>query len=75
MKNGGEDDVMAHEGEQQLVLDNEGGEELRVNEDIVHADSVCQPSKRKSLRETLKWSLKKRVEGEGSSAATKMELN
>ena len=32
MKNGGEDDVMAHEGEQKLVLDNEGGEELRVNE-------------------------------------------
>lgn len=75
MKNGGEDDVMAHEGEQQLVLDNEGGEELRVSEDIVHADSVCQSSKRKSLRETLKWSLQKRVEGEGSSAATKMELN
>ncbi|CAI9284748.1 unnamed protein product [Lactuca saligna] len=70
-----EDDVMIDKVEQQGVRDNEDEKVVRVNEDVEYDVSVVQASKRKKTKRILKMKLAKRVQGEGSSATTAMNLD
>lgn len=60
---------------EEVVRVNEGGELGMVNEVVGHVYSRCQLSKRKMSDRILKLKLAKRVEGEGSSAGSPMDLD
>ncbi|CAI9262158.1 unnamed protein product [Lactuca saligna] len=59
----------------QVVTVNEAEELGRVNQIVRQVNTTGQPSKRKKLERILKLKLAKRVEGEGSTVGSPMELD
>ncbi|CAH1447457.1 unnamed protein product [Lactuca virosa] len=66
--------VRVNESEQ-VVRVNEAEELGRVNQVVGQVYTTGQPSNRKKLERILKLKLSKRVEGEGSSVGSPMELD
>ncbi|XP_023753138.1 uncharacterized protein LOC111901502 [Lactuca sativa] len=60
---------------EQLVKVNEAEELGRVNQIVGQVYTTCQPSKRKKSDRILKLKFAKRIEGEGSSVGSSMELD
>ncbi|CAH1426425.1 unnamed protein product [Lactuca virosa] len=69
------DEVMRVNEYEQVVRVNEVEELGRVNQVVGHVYTTGQLSKRKNLERILKLKLAKRVEGEGSSVGSPMELD
>ncbi|CAH1432565.1 unnamed protein product [Lactuca virosa] len=69
------DEVMMVNESEQVVRVNEAEELVRVNQVVRQVKTTGQPSKRKKSERTLKLKLAKRVEGEGSSVGSPMELD
>ncbi|CAH1432682.1 unnamed protein product [Lactuca virosa] len=69
------DEVMRVKKSDQVVRVNEAKERGRFNRVVRQVNTTGQPSKRKKSERILKLKLGKRVEGEGSSVGSPMELD